>query len=218
MPTDAHALFGPNLVQTLGPTNVPAGILRPMSMPTIDHRGVELSKLVADLLPRLQAVFATTGPVIVYPSSGTGTWEVALANTLSPGDRVLAFETAYFAQGWHDMAVRLGLVIAWQLELQCADPREYSCSTTAIVVPPGQPAGDVTRAALTRFNLSLSAGLGRLAENVFRIGHLGHVNELGLAATLSGVELTQAAAGVRFRRDGVDAALELLSRTQDVAS
>lgn len=100
---------GRHLLQIPGPTNVPDQVLRELARPTIDHRGPEFAELTLDLLPRLRAVFRCAGPVVMYPSSGTGAWEAALVNTLSPGDRVLAFETGHFATLWRDMAERLGL-------------------------------------------------------------------------------------------------------------
>ncbi|HEY7486655.1 MAG TPA: aminotransferase class V-fold PLP-dependent enzyme [Streptosporangiaceae bacterium] len=98
-------------MQVPGPTNVPEQVLRALARPTIDHRGPEFAGLTLDLLPRLRRVFQTNGPVVIYPSSGTGAWEAALVNTLSPGDRVLAYETGHFATLWRDMAVRLGLQV-----------------------------------------------------------------------------------------------------------
>ena len=86
-------------------------MLRALSAPTIDHRGPEFAALAADVLERLPRVFRTSGPVVMYPSSGTGAWEAALVNTLSPGDRVLAFETGHFATLWRTLAERLGLVV-----------------------------------------------------------------------------------------------------------
>jgi alanine-glyoxylate transaminase / serine-glyoxylate transaminase / serine-pyruvate transaminase len=84
-----------------------------MSAPTIDHRGPEFAALAVEVLERLPRVFRTSQPVVVYPSSGTGAWEAALVNTLSPGDRVLAFETGHFATLWRAMAERLGLEVVW---------------------------------------------------------------------------------------------------------
>jgi len=86
-------------------------VLRALSRPTIDHRGPEFADLTAKLLTQLKRVFQTEQPVIVYPSSGTGAWEAALANCLSPGDRVLAFETGHFATLWRDLATALGLEV-----------------------------------------------------------------------------------------------------------
>jgi alanine-glyoxylate transaminase/serine-glyoxylate transaminase/serine-pyruvate transaminase len=102
---------GQHFLQTPGPTNVPEQVLRAMGRPTIDHRGGEFRELVSTLLPRLRQVFGTTQPVVIYPSSGTGAWEAALTNVLSPGDRVLAFETGHFATLWQAMASKLGLTV-----------------------------------------------------------------------------------------------------------
>jgi alanine-glyoxylate transaminase/serine-glyoxylate transaminase/serine-pyruvate transaminase len=96
-------------LQIPGPTNVPDRVLQAIARPTIDHRGPEFAELTLDLLPRLRTIFRSGGPVVIYPSSGTGAWEAALVNTLSPGDRVLAFETGHFATLWRTMAERLGL-------------------------------------------------------------------------------------------------------------
>jgi alanine-glyoxylate transaminase / serine-glyoxylate transaminase / serine-pyruvate transaminase len=104
---------GRHLLQIPGPTNVPDRVLRAMSAPTIDHRGPEFAALALDLLQAVRPVFGTTQPVVIYPSSGTGAWEAALTNTLSPGDAVLAFETGHFATLWRDMAVRLGLEVVF---------------------------------------------------------------------------------------------------------
>jgi alanine-glyoxylate transaminase/serine-glyoxylate transaminase/serine-pyruvate transaminase len=102
---------GRHFLQIPGPTNVPDRILRAMARPTIDHRGPEFARLGQEVLSGVQEVFQTSGPVVIYPSSGTGAWEAALANTLSPGDRVLAFETGHFATLWRDIAERLGLEV-----------------------------------------------------------------------------------------------------------
>lgn len=100
---------GRHFLQIPGPTNVPDRVLRTMSKPTIDHRGPEFSQLALELLAGLQRIFQTSGPVIVYPSSGTGAWEAAIVNTLSPGDKVLMFETGHFATLWRKMAGAFGL-------------------------------------------------------------------------------------------------------------
>ena len=100
---------GRHFLQIPGPTNVPDRVLQAIARPTIDHRGPEFAELTLDLLPRLRTIFRSGGPVVIYPSSGTGAWEAALVNTLSPGDRVLAFETGHFATLWRTMAERLGL-------------------------------------------------------------------------------------------------------------
>jgi alanine-glyoxylate transaminase/serine-glyoxylate transaminase/serine-pyruvate transaminase len=102
---------GRHFLQIPGPTNVPDRVLRAMSQPTIDHRGPEFARLARGVMEGLQQVFRTSGPVVIYPSSGTGAWEAALMNTLSPGDKVLMFETGHFATLWRNMATRLGLEV-----------------------------------------------------------------------------------------------------------
>jgi alanine-glyoxylate transaminase/serine-glyoxylate transaminase/serine-pyruvate transaminase len=382
---------GRHFLQIPGPTNVPDEVLRAMSAPTIDHRGPEFAELGREVLAGLGPVFGTTGPVVVYPGSGTGAWEAALVNTLSPGDRVLAFETGHFATLWQAMAASLGLEVdfvpgdwrhgvdpalvaerlgadtghqikavcvvhnetstgvtsrvpevraamddanhpalllvdtisslasidyrhdewgvdvtvsgsqkglmlppglgfnavsekalaasrtarlprsywdwepiiaanangfwpytpatnllyglkvalrmladeglpnvfarharhaaatreavrAWGLEVLCADEREHSGSLTAVLVPDGHDADEVRRVALDRFDMSLGAGLGKLAGRVFRIGHLGHFNDLTLAGTLSGVQMGLRLAGLPVETDGVAAALAVLEK------
>ncbi|MCA1217142.1 pyridoxal-phosphate-dependent aminotransferase family protein [Streptomyces sp. 8L] len=380
---------GRHFLQIPGPTNVPDRVLRAMSAPTIDHRGPDFSTLALRVLKALKAVFATEGPVVVYPASGTGAWEAALVNTLSPGDSVLCFETGHFATLWQRMAQGLGLrvdfvpgdwrhgadpavvgerlaadtshrikavcvvhnetstgvtsriadvrramdsaghpalllvdtisslgsidyrhdewgvdvtvagsqkglmlppglsfnalspkaleahgsatlpksfwdwkpvleanehgffpytpatnllygldvalemlreeglpevfarharhaeatraaVRAWGLEVLCADEREYSGSLTAVLMPPEHDADKVRKIILERFDMSLGTGLGRLAGRVFRIGHLGHLNDLTLAGTLSGVQMGLQSAGVPVDPAGVNAALDVL--------
>jgi alanine-glyoxylate transaminase/serine-glyoxylate transaminase/serine-pyruvate transaminase len=383
------SLSGRHFLQIPGPTNVPDRVLRAMSAPTIDHRGPEFAALTRDVLERLPEVFGTSGPVVTFPSSGTGAWEAALVNTLSPGDRVLAFETGHFATLWRALAERLGLAVdvvpgdwrhgvdpgavaarlaadrehairavtvvhnetstgvasrvgevraamdaaghpalllvdtisslasmdyrhdewgvdvtvgcsqkglmlppglgfnavsdkalhasrsaglpraywdwapviesnrqgafpytpptnlifalrealdmllaeglenvfarharhaeatrravrAWGLEVLCLDEREHSASLTAVLMSDGHDADDVRRLILERYDMSLGAGLGRLAGRVFRIGHLGDLNDLTLAGTLCGVEMGLLGAGVPIERGGVQAALDHL--------
>jgi alanine-glyoxylate transaminase / serine-glyoxylate transaminase / serine-pyruvate transaminase len=102
---------GRHFLQIPGPTNVPDRILRAMDLPTIDHRGPDFQALGREVLEGCRAVFQTTGHVVIFPSSGTGAWEAAIANTLSPGDRVLMVETGHFASLWRAMAQRLGLEV-----------------------------------------------------------------------------------------------------------
>ncbi|QIB47292.1 pyridoxal-phosphate-dependent aminotransferase family protein [Streptomyces aureoverticillatus] len=380
---------GRHFLQIPGPTNVPDRVLRAMSAPTLDHRGPEFADLARRVLDALKPVFGTSGPVVVYPSSGTGAWEAALVNTLSPGDRVLCFETGHFASLWRDMAQSLGLEVefvpgdwrhgaspeaaaqrldadiahrikavcvvhnetstgvtsripeiraaldvaghpalllvdtvsslgsieyrhddwgvdvtvtgsqkglmlppglgfnavsdkalaassaarlprsywdwtpiidaneagffpytpatnllygldealnmlaeegleqvwarharhaaatraavrGWGLEVLCADEREHSGSLTAVLLADGQDADAVRKIVLERFDMSLGTGLGRLAGKVFRIGHLGHFNDLTLAGTLAGVQMGLELAGLPARQDGLTAALDHL--------
>ncbi|MFE6308297.1 pyridoxal-phosphate-dependent aminotransferase family protein [Nocardiopsis sp. NPDC057823] len=380
---------GRHFLQIPGPSNVPDEVLRAMSAPTIDHRGPDFSALFGELLRDLRPVFGTAEPVIVYPSSGTGAWEAALVNTLSPGDRVVVFETGHFSTLWGGMAAKIGLdvqvipgdwrrgadpdrlaevlaadtghgiravcavhnetstgvvsrirevreaidaaghpalllvdtisslgsvdyrhdewgvdvtvscsqkglmlppglafnavgpkaleasrtarlarsywdwapmleangrgftpytpatnllyglrealrllnaeglpavfarhdrygravraaVRAWGLEVLCADEREYSGVLTGVLVPEHHDADHVRRVILDRYDMSLGAGLGRLAGRVFRIGHLGHTNDLTIAGALAGVQMGLGHAGVKVAGDGLSAALELL--------
>ncbi|RZQ63358.1 pyridoxal-phosphate-dependent aminotransferase family protein [Amycolatopsis suaedae] len=381
---------GRHFLQIPGPTNVPDRVLRAMSAPVIDHRGPEFASLASETLLELRPVFGTTQPVVVYAASGTGAWEAALVNTLSPGDRVLAFETGHFAVLWRDLARRLGLEVefvagdwrrgadpaevtarltadtehrikavclvhnetstgvasrvadvrraiddaghpalflvdtisslgsidyrhdewgvdvtisgsqkglmlppglsfnaisqkalraaesaglprsywdwgpileanrrgffhstpatnllyglrealrmldeeglpnvfarharhaeatraavrAWGLEVLCADEREYSGSLTAVLLPEGYNADRFREIVLDRFDMSLGTGLGKLAGKVFRIGHLGHINDLTLAGTLAGVQMGLKLAGVPVSDGGVEAALDVLA-------
>jgi alanine-glyoxylate transaminase/serine-glyoxylate transaminase/serine-pyruvate transaminase len=110
---------GRHFLQIPGPTNVPDRVLRAIDMPTMDHRGPDFAALGHEVLGGLKDVFKSAQPVVIYPASGTGAWEAALVNTLSPGDKVLMFETGHFATLWHRMATRLGL----QVELVGTDWR-----------------------------------------------------------------------------------------------
>lgn len=378
--------MGRHYLQIPGPTTEPDSVLRAMSAVTIDHRGPTFGALGRRLLEAVKPVFGTTDPVVIYPSSGTGAWEAALVNTLSPGDRVLAFETGHFSTLWVEMATRLGLQVdlvpgdwrrgvrpedvqerlaadgersikavccvhnetstgvtsrigavreaidaadhpalllvdsisgigsvpfehdawrvdvtitgsqkglmlppgigfnvvsakareasrtagfarsywdwepilaanengywpytpptnllfgleeslrllaeeglpqvfarheraaratraavrAWGLEILCQDEREYSPVLTGIVVPEGHDADHVRAVILERFDLSLGAGLGKVAKRVFRIGHLGLVDPVSAVGTLGAVQLGLQAAGVPLAGDGVAAAL-----------
>ncbi|MFK0290541.1 pyridoxal-phosphate-dependent aminotransferase family protein [Streptomyces sp. NPDC090442] len=100
---------GRHFLQIPGPTNIPDPVLRALAAPTVDHRGPAFAELARSVLARLRPVFGTAGPIALYPGSGTGAWEAALVNTLSPGDRVLFFETGHFAVLWRELAERLGL-------------------------------------------------------------------------------------------------------------
>jgi alanine-glyoxylate transaminase/serine-glyoxylate transaminase/serine-pyruvate transaminase len=383
---------GRHFLQIPGPTNVPDRVLRAMDMPTMDHRGPEFAEIGHAVLAAMQRVFRTKQPVIIYPSSGTGAWEAALVNTLSPGDRVLMAETGHFAVLWNKLASRLGLAVeflpgdwrhgvsaaavearlaadpqhaikavcvvhnetstgvtsriadvreaidrarhpalymvdtisslasidyrhdewrvdvtvagsqkglmlppglsfnaisakalvaartaklprsywdwsemlainpsgffpytpatnllyglaaaldmlfaegldqvfarhdrlaeatrravdAWGLEILCADPALYSSTLTGVMMPEGHNADAFHKVVLERFDMSLGQGLGKVAGKVFRIGHLGHFNELMLAGTLAGVEMGLSLAGVPHRKGGTQAACDFLVQT-----
>ncbi len=101
---------GRHFLQIPGPTNVPDRVLRAIDFPTVDHRGPEFGTLGKNVLAGMKRVFKSTqGEVVIYPASGTGAWEAALVNTLSPGDQVLMYETGHFATLWQKMAGKLGL-------------------------------------------------------------------------------------------------------------
>ena len=381
---------GRHFLQIPGPSNTPDRVLRAMDHPTMDHRGPDFGVMAGRLLEKVRHVFRTTRPVVIYPASGTGAWEAALVNTLSPGDRVLMVETGWFAHLWRDLAGRLGLVpelletdwrrgaepgpieerlradrahaikavcvvhnetstgcttpvadirraidaaghpalllvdtisglgsaeyrhddwgvdvtiagsqkglmlppglsfnaisakalaaaersamprsywdwkpmleanargyfpstpatnllygldaalgilmeegldtvIArhqrhaeaarravrhWGLEIQCAEPAHESPVLTAVRLPEGHSADALRALILEKFNMSLGNGLGRLADRVFRIGHLGEFGDLQLIGTLGGVEMGLALAGVPHRPGGVGAAMAHLA-------
>ncbi len=389
-------MSGRHFLQIPGPTNVPDRVLRAIDRPTIDHRGPEFGELARRVLDGLQSIFKTRNPVVIFPASGTGAWEAALANTLSPGDGVLMYETGHFATLWQKMAARLGLqaefiagdwrhgadakaigarlaedrehrikavcvvhnetstgvtsriapvrkaidranhpallmvdtisslgsidyradewgvdvtvagsqkglmlppglsfnaiserarsaaksarlprsywdwdemlahnksgyfpytpatnllygldeairmlleeglenvfdrharhaeatrraVRGWGLEILCAESGEYSNSLTAVMMPAGHDEREFRRMVLDRFDMSLGAGLSKLAGTVFRIGHLGDLNDLTLAGTLCGVEMGLDLAGVPHRKGGVAAALEFLAAARSPA-
>ncbi len=136
---------GRHFLQIPGPTNTPLPVLAALAMPTIDHRGPEFGELGREVLANVREVFRTREPVVIYPASGTGAWEAALANTLSPGDRVLMFETGWFAHLWTRLAGRLGLeaevihgdwrsgVAADQIGARLADDRGHEIRAVCVV-------------------------------------------------------------------------------------
>ena len=136
---------GRHFLQIPGPTNVPDRVLRAIDMPTMDHRGPEFGKMGLEILAGLREVFQTRHFVVIYPASGTGAWEAALVNTLSPGDRVLMFETGQFAALWSKMAGRLGLKVEivatdWRrgvdpalVEAKLKEDREHSIRAVCVV-------------------------------------------------------------------------------------
>ena len=141
---NSHAA-GRHFLQIPGPTNVPDGVLRAIDYPTIDHRGPEFAQLGKKVLAEIKLVFQTKNPVVIYSASGTGAWEAALVNTLSPGDRVLMAETGQFATLWKKMADQLGLqaeflpgdwrsgVDAAQVEAWLAEDRAQSIKAVCVV-------------------------------------------------------------------------------------
>src|SRR5437868_7696732 len=136
---------GRHFLQIPGPSPVPDRVLRAMDMPVIDHRSAEFAELGKTVLAGSQTIFKTTKPVIIYPSSGTGAWEAAIVNTLSPGDKVLMVETGHFATLWRRMAERLGLTVDfipgdWRtgadpaaIEARLAEDRSFAIKAVMVV-------------------------------------------------------------------------------------
>ena len=110
MAKNSSRTVGRHFLHIPGPSPLPDRILRAMDTPIIDHRGPEFSRLAKKCLDGIKTIFKTTNPVIIYTATGTGAWEAALVNTLSPGDKVLMVETGQFATLWKKMAEKLGLV------------------------------------------------------------------------------------------------------------
>ncbi len=138
-------LGGRHFLQIPGPTNVPERVLRAIARPTIDHRGPEFVKLTQEVLEGIKRVFKTSGQVVIFPSSGTGAWEAALVNTLSPGDKILMAETGHFATLWKGMASNLGLRVDfipgdWRhgvdpsiIEAKLSEDRTHQIKAVAVV-------------------------------------------------------------------------------------
>ena len=136
---------GRHFLQIPGPTNVPGRILRAIEQPTMDHRGPAFAHLGQEVLEGIREIFKTLGAVVIFPSSGTGAWEAALVNTLSPGDRVLMYETGHFATLWCNMARQLGLEVefmegdwrtgadAARIEARLAEDTAHSIKAVAVV-------------------------------------------------------------------------------------
>src|SRR6516162_8935165 len=136
---------GRHFLQIPGPTNVPERVLRAMARPTIDHRGPEFARLGLELLALIKQVFQTKHSVVIFPTSGSGAWEAALVNTLSPGDKVLMFETGQFSFLWQEMAGRLGFdvmylpgdwrhgVDAEAIESKLCEDREHRIKAVGVV-------------------------------------------------------------------------------------
>jgi len=190
---------GRQLVQLPGPTNVPERVLRALSRPTIDHRGPEFALLGLEILEGLKEVFQTSGKVVVFPSSGSGAWEAALTNTLSPGDKILMFEIGQFSALWIEMAGKLGLDVDvvqsdWRhgvdplvVEAKLREDREHKFK--AVCVVHNETSSGVTsvvapvREAINRANhpaLLLVDAISSLASIDFR-----H-DEWGVDVTISG--------------------------------
>jgi alanine-glyoxylate transaminase/serine-glyoxylate transaminase/serine-pyruvate transaminase len=160
---------GRHFLQIPGPTNVPERILRAMSRPTLDHRGPEFSRMGREVLDGLQQVFRTSGPVVIYPSSGTGAWEAALVNTLSSGDKVLMFETGQFATLWRNLAVKFGL----QVEFVPGDWR-HGVDPAIVESKLAEDRAHAFKAVAVVHNETSTGATSRVAEIRQRMDRVGH--------------------------------------------
>jgi alanine-glyoxylate transaminase/serine-glyoxylate transaminase/serine-pyruvate transaminase len=185
---------GRHFLQIPGPTNVPDRILRILSRPTIDHRGPAFALIAREAIEGLQRVFGTTGAVVIYPSSGTGAWEAALVNTLSPGDKVLMFETGHFATLWRNMAVRLGL----QVDFVPGDWRR-GVDPDLVLAKLTEDRGRVIKAVAIVHNETSTGVTSRVADVRRKMDKAGH-------PALLMVDTISSLASIDFRHDewGVD--------------
>jgi alanine-glyoxylate transaminase/serine-glyoxylate transaminase/serine-pyruvate transaminase len=194
MPKLTAAPSGRHFLQIPGPTNVPDRVLRAIDNATIDHRGAEFGKLTLELLDGLKQIFQTTQPVVIYPASGTGAWEAALVNTLSPGDKVLMFETGHFATLWRKMAERLGLQVDfvpgdWRTGV---DPQMVEAKLV-------EDKAQTTRAVMVVHNETSTGVVSRVAEIRRAMDRTNH-------PALLMVDTISSLASIDFRHDewGVD--------------
>jgi alanine-glyoxylate transaminase/serine-glyoxylate transaminase/serine-pyruvate transaminase len=164
-----HVSSGWHFLQIPGPTNVPQEVLRALAEPTIDHRGPRFARLALGVQENLRNVFKTHEPVIVFPSSGTGAWEAALVNTLSPGDKILMFETGHFATLWRNVAERLSLTVDfipgdWR---RGVDPKVVEDRLAA------DPSGRIKAVAVVHNETStgVTSRLGEIRQAMNKAGH-----------------------------------------------
>jgi alanine-glyoxylate transaminase/serine-glyoxylate transaminase/serine-pyruvate transaminase len=185
---------GRHFLQIPGPTNVPDRVLRALNRPTIDHRGPEFARLTRDLVEGLQQVCKTSGKIVIYPCSGTGAWEAAVVNTLSPGDKVLMFETGHFATMWRNLAVRLGL----QVDFVPGDWRR-GVDPAVVETRLAEDRGRAIKAIMVVHNETSTGVVSRVSEVRKAVDRAGHP-ALFMVDTISSLALTD------YRHDewGVD--------------
>ncbi len=186
---------GRHFLQIPGPTNVPDRVLRAIDAPTMDHRGPEFAVLGKAVIAGMKRIFKTVkGEVVIYPASGTGAWEAALVNTLSPGDSVLMYETGHFASLWQKLATRLGL----QTEFLPGDWR-HGADPEAIEKRLRADAGKTIRAVCVVHNETSTGVTSRIAEVRQAIDAAGH-------PALLMVDTISSLASIDYRHDewGVD--------------
>ncbi|MBM3395254.1 MAG: aminotransferase class V-fold PLP-dependent enzyme, partial [Betaproteobacteria bacterium] len=190
---------GRHFLQIPGPTNVPDRVLRAIDNATMDHRGPDFAHLGREVLEGMKAVFKTRQPVIIYPASGTGAWEAALVNTLSPGDRVLMYETGHFSVLWQKLAERLGLepiflpgdwrhgADAAAIEFELLADREHRIKAVC-VVHNETSTGAVTRVPLIRRALDRAQHPALLmVDTISSLGSIDfRMDEWGVDVTVAG--------------------------------
>ncbi len=185
---------GRHFLQIPGPTNVPDRILRAIERPTIDHRGPEFGALGRAVLGGLKEIFRTRGPVLIFPASGTGAWEAAMVNSLSPGDKVLMFETGHFATLWRRLSERLGL----EVDFVPGDWRR-GVDPAAVEAKLAEDKGRVIKAVCVVHNETSTGVTSRVAEVRAAIDRAGH-------PALFFVDTISSLASIDYRHDewGVD--------------
>jgi alanine-glyoxylate transaminase / serine-glyoxylate transaminase / serine-pyruvate transaminase len=161
--------IGRHFLQIPGPTNTPDRVLRAMAQPTIDHRSAEFAALGRAVLDGLKPIFQTSGSVVIFPASGTGAWEASLVNTLSPGDRVLAFDIGEFSRGWTEVARRLGL----DVEIVPGDWR-HGVDPAALEATLREDPDRLIRAVLVVHNETSTGVTSRLPDIRRAIDRAGH--------------------------------------------
>jgi alanine-glyoxylate transaminase/serine-glyoxylate transaminase/serine-pyruvate transaminase len=160
---------GRHFLQIPGPSPVPDRVLRAMDMPVIDHRSAQFAELAKTVLHGCQTIFQTAGPVIIFPSSGTGAWEAAIVNTLSPGDKVLMVETGHFATLWRNMAARWGI----DIEFMPGDWR-HGADPAAIEAKLAQDSSRAIKAVMVVHNETSTGATSRIGEIRAALDKTGH--------------------------------------------
>jgi alanine-glyoxylate transaminase/serine-glyoxylate transaminase/serine-pyruvate transaminase len=196
-PNTPRRKAGRHFLQVPGPSNVPDRILRAIDRPVIDHRGPEFQALAKSVLAGLKDVFRGKGPVVVYPASGTGAWEAALSNTLSPGDKVLMFETGHFANLWRELARKLGL----EIEFVAGDWR-HPIDPAAVEAKLKEDRGHTIKAVCAVHNETSTGVVSDIARIRRAIDAAGH-------PALYFVDAVSSLASLDYRHDewGVDVAV-----------
>jgi alanine-glyoxylate transaminase / serine-glyoxylate transaminase / serine-pyruvate transaminase len=160
---------GRHFLHIPGPSPIPDRVLRAMDMPMIDHRSGEFAELAQTVFRGCRTIFQTNGPVIIFPSSGTGAWEAAIVNTLSPGDKVLMVETGHFATLWRNMAVRWGI----DVEFMPGDWR-HGADPAAIETRLAQDKGHAIKAVMVVHNETSTGAASRVGEIRAALDKTGH--------------------------------------------